>query len=126
MIIVITILWIAYSLLEGFREAHYYDTHPNHKNIHWVYFIQRGVVLAGAFGSLTIPYIESGLVCFSLVLIFSFFHNGAYYQTRHYLNKSVYPKGFFSNSDTSQAVFEFSFWWRTSMAIFGFLLLFYI
>ena len=58
------------------------------------------------------------LIC---MLIFPFFHDGFYYQTRYFLSKGrIYKKGFFSKSKGTSAKISVSFFWRLIFAIFGF------
>jgi hypothetical protein len=122
----IIILWIAYCLLDGYAQGHYYDLHPTdkkHPNIHWAFMVSRAIVLSGAYGTLDgrISVWDNIIFIFGLIFIFSFFHNGEYYATRNNLNPKVYPKRWWSNSETSQAVFEFNVGFRTAMAVMGLL-----
>lgn len=104
-IISIFILWCLYSIMEGYREAQYYDSlwkgyskiYIEPVNLHTAYTLQRILVL--------------GIICFtdfnwwliSLPLVFSFLHDGSYYFTRNKLNRSIYKKGWFAQSTTSTA-----------------------
>lgn len=131
MILAITlILWCVYALFDGFVQAHYYDLYPTdkgHKNIHWAYMICRLFLLTAIYFAVDerVSVWSNIIFCFSLIFIFSFFHNGMYYTTRHKLNPKIYEEKFFSNSETSQAVFEFDVKFRIMMCALGLLFAIY-
>ena len=98
MIVLITnILWILYSMLEGFREGFYWyfkgiSKSKNDFEIHPVFASQRGIILIliGVMLSFTIGWF-SILNTVGMALVFSFFHNGSYYVTRNRIDSKVYP-----------------------------------
>lgn len=108
----ILILWIAYSLFEGFREAYYFSVKSKngaHKNVdeHWFFASQRfAVVLISSIG-----FFASGLgwhsllLSFGLCCVFPFFHDGMYYKTRNKLD-GIYTKTWLDHSATSTAKTE--------------------
>lgn len=105
----INIAWILYSMLEGLREGFYWHFKSHSKKdcdfeIHPIFSLQRGVVLT-LIGILLYTFIgwQSIISVLSMMLIFSFFHNGTYYCTRHKLDESLYPKGWSDQSTTSTA-----------------------
>ena len=57
------------------------------------------------------------------MLAFPFWHDGTYYQMRWNLDR-VYPKGFFDDTTTSDAKFNFDFTQRLLMLLFSILILF--
>jgi len=108
-LILYTIVWILYSIVEGVREAYYFDNFPRPTkfNIHIIFMLQRILVLMYA---VDVFHWTIGIVyaCF-----FPFFHDGAYYFTRHMLNKGVYAKGFWDQpSKSSTALMDFPTWMR--------------
>lgn len=129
---ILLLTWIGYALIEGIQEGYFYDyrniASPTKKqNLHWMPFLERGIVIV-LIGFLNytqedtlFPMLKNGIFIFSLMLIFSFFHNGIYYLTRNKLDKNIYPKKWFENSATSEATIELSFISRTLMAITGLL-----
>jgi|APSaa5957512535_1039671.scaffolds.fasta_scaffold79359_2 hypothetical protein len=110
MIVLITnILWILYSMLEGFREGFYWyfkgiSKSKNDFEIHPVFASQRGIILIliGVMLSFTIGWF-SILNTVGMALVFSFFHNGSYYVTRNRIDSKVYPLKWKSQSTTSTA-----------------------
>ena len=120
------LVWISYAVLDGYRDAHFYhnrntSTNPSLKNIHWVYFMQRlilGVVIYFGFNQV-FSMLDSFVFCAGLILVFSYFHNGMYYLTRHELDHSIYPKGWDSDSISSEATLEFSYKIRAMLLIIG-------
>jgi len=107
------ILWLIYSAFEGEREAYYYDLYPTkHPNIHWIYFLQRGIVLV-----IIGWFMWSILLPLSLAFMFPLLHDGFYYMKRNDLNKNLYPKRFRESSTTSEALMEFSYKERVVLAI---------
>lgn len=105
----INIAWILYSILEGLREGFYWHFKSNSRRdcdfeIHPIFSLQRGIVLT-LIGILLYTFIgwQSIISVLSMMLMFSFFHNGTYYCTRHKLDKSLYPKGWSDQSTTSTA-----------------------
>ena len=105
----INIAWILYSMLEGLREGFYWHFKSHSKKdcdfeIHPIFSLQRGVVLT-LIGILLYTFIgwQSIISVLSMMLIFSLFHNGTYYCTRHKLDESLYPKGWSDQSTTSTA-----------------------
>lgn len=123
-LLLLTSIFIGDALLTGYSQAHYYDMYPssrNHPNIHWAFLADRSLMLllieqASEF-VLNTP--EAITFVIGLAFIYSFFHNGMYYSTRHKLNPRIYPAGFFSDSEGSTAVMEFSYNFRTSMLMIG-------
>lgn len=107
MIVIITafLLWCVYCVLEGRREAYYYNSlwkglssiYIIPANLHPLFTIQRSIIL----GVICLINFDWWLI--SLPLVFSFFHNGMYYLTRHELNYRIYPKGWWDMSTTSTA-----------------------
>lgn len=121
--IISIILWILYSIIEGKREVYYYQllatTSFKRPNIHYLYFLQRGVVLI-LIGLVN----HSILLPLSLAFIFPFIHDGFYYMKYNDYYKGVYEKRFMSSSTTSTAVLEFNFVERILMLIAGIFILF--
>jgi len=108
-IYLITILvWVLYAYFDGRIEAHYYDalvwSNRKHKDIHWMSFIHRTLMLI-LIGILT----KSLSLPFALILIFSYIHNGYYYIERNKLDIRVYPDKFKASSTTSTSFFDNNF-----------------
>jgi len=130
-LIFINLIWIFYSLLEGYREAFYWHYKNSNSNIikeeldiHIIFSTQRGIVLI-LIGLLLFNYFKwiSILYVLSLMLIFSFFHNGMYYKFRNKLNGS-YKLGWKDQSTTSTAKMTkiMTYRNRTLFMILGFLI----
>lgn len=112
--IITNLVWVAYSILEGLREGFYWHfkggSRPSLSSkdckfeIHPVFALQRGIVLLIIGGLL---YYTIGLYSIvsvlSMMLIFSFFHNGTYYSTRNKLDSMIYPLKWKDQSTTSTA-----------------------
>lgn len=128
MTIIILICWILYSCIEGTQDGYFYHyrnttTELKNENIHWNYFLGRGFILS--LISITHfllyeSYLSAGLYVTGLALLFSFFHNGAYYQTRKKLSDGkFYALGWMSNSTSSQATLELKWKARVWLAVIG-------
>lgn len=120
----IYICWIAYSCLEGFREALYYDLAVKEGNgvreLHKIYTIQRSMVIIPIVAlSFRIDGFYSLFYFAALVLSFSYFHDGTYYVTRNDLDHTVYPKRWMDESTTSTAKIELSYEQRFSLFVLG-------
>ena len=121
----VLLVWICYSGFEGFREAHYWfyrTAYPDfekikHMDQHKEFMFQRGIVLGliSVIVSMTTQsWLIVGLIFIANALIFSFHHNGMMYLVRKELSEEItpeqpnpYPKGWFSQSSTSQAKMTF-------------------
>lgn len=124
--IILILAWVNIILLEGCRDAFFYhnrmhSTKSDNYNIHWLFTWERAVVLGLLCWLHAISYsaLNTGVFGFSLILMFSFFHNGEYYKVRNYLDKKVYLKGWWDSSTTSESFLEFNAVSRTFMAIVG-------
>lgn len=124
--IVLLLSWVVVVFLEGKRDGFFFHnrnfaTKPDGENIHWVFTIERAVVLGliGSVHAFSNSALDTSVFVFSLILIFSWIHNGKYYKTRNKLDKNVYPKGWFDSSTTSESFLEFNVVSRTFMAIAG-------
>lgn len=127
--IFILILWIVYSSLFGYCDAYYwYGANVGKyclkdfkfKDLHPHYFWMRSIV--GSVSAVTISngsFLNWFLITIFLGMIFPFFHNGFYYQTRNKIDSAVYPLGFRDMSKTSIANVNFTFPIRTSLMIIG-------
>lgn len=140
MLLVTLFIWIAYCIIEGFREGYYWHyknkgDDGNKYEIHPIFSVQRSLVLS-LIGLLTllsfnklsglligVSFLKAGLFVFSLMLIFSFIHNGMYYTTRNILDKKIYNLKWKDQSSTSTAKWTkfLSFRNRTIMFVLGFL-----
>lgn len=97
--------------LEGIREAFYWRQNSlsikNIKyNIHGLFLIQRIIVFSLIISIMILKsflLLSIILICVGLTLISPFFHNGFYYLGRHLLDKDIYLKGFFDQSNSSTA-----------------------
>lgn len=96
--IAILLLWVAYSILEGQREAWYFQTTNKIKNIHTWFTLQRIIVVAALLWIL-----QSGWFVGPIGMLFVFFHDGMYYYTRNKLDPTIYDNGWFDQSTTSTA-----------------------
>lgn len=111
MIYIFTIAWILYMIFEGVREAGFwrqntFSSKPLPFNFHGLFLFQRLLVfilLTFCFIYTNPVLINTILYCSGIILISPFLHNGSYYQMRHYIDKEVYPKGWFDQSTTSTA-----------------------
>ena len=138
MLLITLFIWIAYSVIEGFREGYYwhYKNRGNDGNkyeIHPIFSTQRGLVLTtmGLLAFLTLhklfgllvglAILKSGLFVISLMFIFSFIHNGMYYTTRNILDKKIYNLKWKDHSATSTAKWTnfLNFRNRTIMFVIG-------
>jgi hypothetical protein len=105
-------LWVLYATMEGMREAYYYSMKlkaviSTQKSSaftkeHTMFTIQRAIALGIAAAGLISLGIAGALLVIG-ACCFPFFHDGAYYVTRHKLD-GIYPDGWFSQSTTSTAV----------------------
>ena len=109
-LILTNIIWMVYSTLEGFREGFYWHFKSNSRRdckfeIHPIFALQRSIVLAiiGMYLFCNIGLLYSVTSVLSMMLIFSFFHNGTYYYTRNKLDDKVYQKRWADQSSTSTA-----------------------
>ena len=116
--IVILFLWVVYSILEGMREGYYYDAavraNKSYPNIHWIYFLQRGIFLF-----IVGIYMNSIILPMSLIFIFSYIHDGAYYCQRNDIDVKTYPRRFKDHSTTSTAFFDLHYMERVAFALTG-------
>lgn len=128
MIILIKVLiassFILYSVIEGMREALYYDLKMKTNIIdlgeHTLFTVQRLVVvffIMGAFTYMNNNFVYGFLETLSLSLIFPYFHDGAYYTARNNTNNKIYPKRWKDDSGLSTAKLEFKYPIRLSMFI---------
>lgn len=119
--IVILLLWIVYSILEGMREGNYYDaamrSERSYKNIHWIYFLQRGIFLFVIGVTM-----ETAIFPVSLAFIFPYIHDGSYYCQRNDIDVRFYPKRFKADSSTSTAFFELTYMERLAFFLTGLVL----
>lgn len=110
----------------GKQDAHLYhdrmtSTNPDKENIHYLFAIDRFVllVLVSWVHLISHSALNTGVFAFSLMLLYSFFHNSAYYETRNSLDNKVYPKGWLDSSTTSESFLEFNLISRVVMALVG-------
>jgi len=123
------LIWISFALAAGVIEAFYFNKNQRKikvkgKDIHFWFTLGR--VIAALPIALTIASIvgplESFLFGAIMVLVFPFFHDGAYYTTRNLLNKKVYPLSWFDQSKKTTAKFSFNIVIRTIFLIIAFLI----
>lgn len=125
MVIELYIIWILFAISDGIEEAKIFEYKGVdikwHTSIHAFFTIQRSVVLLGLSWLVGDMY-SAGLFMLSAALSFPFWHDGSYYQTRHFLDKPAY--NFFSQSTTTNAKFSAGPLLRIAMLILSLLVLF--
>lgn len=134
------IIWILFLIAEGGEEAatfaHNNTRHPEGFKVHRYLVVDRViVVIALAFSecwSLYPVYAEmiqySWIELLALWLMLPFWHDGAYYQLRHWIEPhGPITKGYdwTSESETTTAWFSVSFAWRMLMFNAGLVLYIY-
>lgn len=129
--IVIVSLWSIYSSIFGYCDAYFWYSANvgkyclkdfKFKDLHPQFFWMRsivGLVFGFTLSNGNLIYTILSTLC--LGMIFPFFHNGFYYQTRNKIDSNVYPKGFRDMSKTSIANVNFTFPVRTSLMMMGFI-----
>lgn len=125
--IILLTTWIVYALLEGKRDGYYYcyrntSNQLKGENIHWIYFTDRFILMSLItwVHSWEYPILNTGIFALSLILLFSFFHNGKYYRTRKKLSHGeIYPKGWWDMSISSEALLNLTPVSRTWLAVTG-------
>ena len=124
------IVVLVYAAAEGAREAYLYHTMDFNKkpkfNEHIMYAFQRGVMGITPICVVThFDGVAAGIMFFgACALTWSLIHNGIYYICRRRLSAGkVYPDGFTSHSDTSNALISMSFRFRLMTAVLGVLVL---
>jgi len=121
MIILISVLWVLYSVFAGTNEGFFF----HHKDkatdnllfdldgdgdrdveIHQIFSLMRLIVLivmGVALYGITQSLFFTAVLIFSYAMMFPFFHDGSYYVTRNNLNHNIYKKKWFAQSNTSTA-----------------------
>lgn len=111
--------FLLFALMDGKADGFHFDRPASlrqtfFRDVH-VWFTWRRVAVGGLLLLCT-----GMLMTLALSLTFPWCHDGKYYEQRHELDPSVYPKGFFSEpSVTSTAIFDLSLRIRGWMAIIG-------
>lgn len=125
MITLIIAIFIIYSWIEGRREGMYYHYKwriltENKHDEHLMFSIQRALVIL-MFSVVGYPVYEywTFLSIPSMILCFSFMHNGAYYEMRNKLDSSVYREGWSSTSNSTTAKLSLNYSWRQALYIIG-------
>jgi len=124
LLIILPIIWIAFSILEGIREGYTYAYRDSKddgykKDLHPLFTIQRGLMVI----ALLIPLICIAkyyvlLEALAFALVFPLIHDGMYYVTRHRINNDVYKDGFLTDKNTSTAKISFQrFFHRLGLAM---------
>lgn len=127
--LLVFIVWCFYCVWEGTREAYYYHVaslttvNVNGKyNLHFLYTIQRVLVITLCLLACGAKF-PAMMEVFSLVYLFPYFHDGAYYCKRNDLNPIIYKKRWRDDSSTSTAKYEIKYKARLFMFVFGIVLL---
>ena len=106
------LIWICFAILAGTSEAAMFHQIQPGKNPkideHYFFDITRMIVWIGIF----MPYfkdhiVSSFILMIASILIFPFFHDGAYYSFRNYFSNGLfYPKKWKDQSTTTDAKFS--------------------
>ena len=94
------ILWITYCILDGINDAYFY----HFKNVEMSTILNEHGAKSASRVLIAFAMIDDNyyaLILFGAVQ--PFLHNNAYYNFRHYLNKSVYSYSLRNQSETSTA-----------------------
>ncbi len=123
-LLLVLIGFCLWSTLEGSRDGVLENSRVgelNRVNLHPLFTLERCLVgtLIWCYIDTFKSHLEASIYTISLGLVFSWFHNGAYYWTRRKLNPLVYTKGWTDTSLTSKALIELNFKERTWLAILG-------
>jgi hypothetical protein len=100
------LIWIAYSMIDGFREGFYWHYRNNSRRtcefeINRIFSLQRSLVILLISGFLVhILGWYSLISTISMIMLFSYFHNGTYYLTRNKLDDKMYPMRWKDESKT--------------------------
>lgn len=126
-LILIYLAWLSFSTAQGIREAwffHYkYDSGYTKYDPHAIFTWSRiSAILLSASCFMYYNWWIYGLLVISLILLFPFWHEGAYYYKRNKLD-NCYPYGWFTNNNTSTAKLSIQKGWLRTVLAFGSLLI---
>lgn len=122
------LLWIAFCVAEGMAHAavfaHGNTRHPEGYQVHYFLLPIRGLGLLGISLNLIgiLNPLQFGIWILAALLQHSFWHNGAYYQSRRHIDSPQF--NFFSHSKNSTASCRYTAITRSLMAAGGLFLLF--
>lgn len=96
------LIWIFYTILSARFEAYYYnyaskDNSKDIKNLHILFTTIRTLVLLPIF------ILTTWKITICYIMLFPFFHDGAYYTKRHNIDNRIYKDKWLSQSTTSTA-----------------------
>ena len=125
-LIIVPLLWIVYSAIEGIKEGYLYNYRntgdPSYgTNLHPLFTAQRTTVAAIALILFVVisKWYFSPIPMVAFMLVFPLVHDGFYYMTRHKIDKNVYPMGFLTDKSTSTAKISLSRIQRIYAALAG-------
>lgn len=135
-LLVLTALFVSYSLAEAYVEGLYqdylYTLDRNHPNLHPVYMLQRCLVLYLIWSNVLplLKFVDALMFIIALCSMYSFFHNGLLYTVRNMLTPEIYKKRWWDNkakgTDRKKAIWELNVYVRTIMFIFGVITIVYL
>lgn len=108
--------WLIFVLLSSILEGFIF--HKNKFKTKYKHHIMEVIRIVFAIPFVLMSY-EPFIFALFISLSFPFLHDGIYYTTRHILNNKMYPKMWFDRSTTSNAIFNFSIFWRLILFIFS-------
>ncbi len=120
------ILWILYSCADGLLHGHFFAYGNAHNlkerlpyNIHYIVMVPRSVAAAACCMPFWDDPVQVGLVLMCFAMVFSFLHNGVYYEMRRLLEPNLSHYGWTYHSPQSNAKFRFTYFWRIALFIWA-------
>lgn len=129
-LLLVNLIWIAYSMIDGFREGFYWHYRNNSRRtcefeINRIFSLQRSLVILLISGFLVhILGWYSLISTISMIMLFSYFHNGTYYLTRNKLDDKMYPMRWKDESKTLPVFYSglMKYNKRTGLMVLGLLI----
>lgn len=109
--LIIYFCFICYCIYEGEREAYYYFYESKvsgiKRNLHSIFWNQRLLVVI--LTCATMPHEIRFLTLLSFAFVFSYLHNGVYFETRNYLTPEIYKLKWKDASENAKFLASLSF-----------------
>jgi len=122
--IILILVWIAYMICEGDKEAflyHYaaFTTKSLNVNLHSMFLFQRSLAFSAFVLALALNiqlWISVALISLGLIAISPFFHDGMYYYMRNMID-GIYPKKWLDQTkDTTSSTAAWSSKFESALA----------